>query len=144
MARTKRTVAARKPAEVAFDFIKSNFFRVISVDGAFGGLSPQGRSIHMALFSERRPLPQKTVHQLGEGGTLGDELLDRRESRSAFVREIEVDVVMDLPTALAVRKWLTRKIEEMAGANQFDVDFDADTLTPKSQGQSENGKAGSK
>ena len=31
------------PSEVEFDFIKSNFFRVIKADGAFGGVAPNGR-----------------------------------------------------------------------------------------------------
>src|SRR5689334_23353953 len=106
----KQVAPGKKLGDIEFDFIKGNFFRVISVDGAFGGLSPQGRSIHMALFSERRPLPRKTVHSLGTDGLLSDELMDRRETRKAFVREVEADVVMDLPTAIAIRKWLTRKI----------------------------------
>ena len=42
------------PKELEFDFIgKSNFFRAIRADGAFGGLAPNG-VLHMALYSERQ------------------------------------------------------------------------------------------
>jgi hypothetical protein len=100
--------------ELSFDFIKSNYFRVICVDGAFGGVSPTGRGIHMAVYSERRPLPRKTVHSLEEDGSLGDELRDKRETRTALVREVEADLVMDLLTATAVRDWLNEKIIQLA------------------------------
>jgi hypothetical protein len=59
----------KKLTEIEFDFIKSNFFRVIHVDGAFGGLSPNG-FVHMALYSERRAIPTKVVHKI-EGAALG-------------------------------------------------------------------------
>ena len=75
-----KTAAVR---ELSFDFIKSNYFRVICVDGAFGGVSPTGRSVHMAIYSERRPLPRKTVHSIEEDGDLGDEVKDNRESDGA-------------------------------------------------------------
>jgi hypothetical protein len=64
----KRT--PKPPKELVFDYIKSNLFRVIPIDGAFGGLSPNGREIRMALFNERRPIPQKTIHPLTADGTL--------------------------------------------------------------------------
>jgi hypothetical protein len=117
-ARRAKTPPPQKPAElpteVAFEFIKSNLFRVIAVDGIFGGLSPQGRSIHMAVFSERRPLPRRTVHGVTSGGGLGDELLDRREGRQAFaVREVEADLVMDLMTAQQLHMWLAEKIDQL-------------------------------
>ena len=59
----KRAKDQKLPKELEFDFIKSNFFRVIKADGAFGGISPNG-SIHMALYSERSAIPTKTFHSL--------------------------------------------------------------------------------
>ena len=70
----------KPPKEIEFDFIKSNLFRVIRGDGAFGGIAPGG-AIHMSIYSERHPIPTKTVHKL-EGGQLGPELRDRREGRT--------------------------------------------------------------
>ena len=38
------------------DYIKSNLFRVVVADGAFGGLTPRG-NIHIDFWSERRAIP---------------------------------------------------------------------------------------
>jgi hypothetical protein len=121
----------KKPREVVFEFIKSIHFRPISVDGAFGGLSPTGRSIHMTLYSERRALPKKTVHPLSLDGKLGEEIREKREVREGIIREMEVDAVMDLPTAIALRKWLTDKIQELATAQNVAVDLDKAEIKAK-------------
>jgi hypothetical protein len=114
--------AQKKPAEIAFDYIKSNQFRVIHMNGAFGGLSPNGAEIHMALFNERRPLPRKTVYSIA-GGRLGGEDLSKRESRAAFVREVEVDVIMSIESAVNLRIWLDDKIAQLTKAQQAAVDL---------------------
>ena len=112
--KAKKPTKTKGPKEIAFDYIKSNQFRVVNGDGAFGGLSPTGRDIHMAVYSERRAIPTKTVHPVTADGTLGPEFLSRRQVRSAFVRELEVDIVLDLPTAVTVLTWLTDKIQQCA------------------------------
>jgi hypothetical protein len=96
--------------QIEFDFIKSNYFRVIKADGAFGGLTPSG-SIHMALYSERQAIPTKVIHKL-EGGKLGPEIRERREGRQGIVREVEVDVILDPQQAVLLRDWLTDKINQ--------------------------------
>src|SRR4051812_48004722 len=99
--RTKSEAVIPQPAipkEVEFDFIKSNFFRVIRADGAFGGIAPSG-SIHMQIYSERQPIPTKVTHPV-ENGQVGPEILARRQGRKAIVREVEIDVVFDLPQAI--------------------------------------------
>jgi len=97
--------------EIEFDFIKSNFFRVIRADGAFGGIAPGG-AIHMAIYSERQAIPTKTVHSL-EGQQLGPEIPEKREGRSAVVREVEIDVVLELPQAIVFRQWLDERIMQL-------------------------------
>lgn len=97
------------PKEIEFDYIKSNFFRVVRGDGAFGGLSPNG-TIHMAIFSERSAIPTKIVHKVVDNA-LGPEIVPRREVRKAVVREVEVDVTLDINQAIALRKWLDDKIK---------------------------------
>lgn len=103
---------ARKPKlpkEIAYDFIKSNFFRVVHADGVFGGLAPNG-NIHMQVYSERKAIPQKTVHAV-ESGELGPEIHAKRQERKAVVREVEVDVVFNIAQAEAMRAWLADKID---------------------------------
>jgi hypothetical protein len=100
--------------QLSFDFIKSNFFRTIHVDGAFGGIGPTARTINMAIYSERRPIPTQVTH-LVAGGELGAEVAGLRKERISYVRELEANLVFDLPTALAIQKWLRERIEQLVG-----------------------------
>ena len=95
---------------VNFDYIKSQHFRVIHMDGAIGGLTPNGH-IHMSLYSERPAIPRRIVHSL-EGNRLGDEIQSERITRDAIVREMDVDVQMTINAAIALRDWLDRQIQE--------------------------------
>ncbi len=101
---------AKVPDEINFEYIKSNQFRVIRVDGAYGGIGPKSNSIQMALFSERQAIPRKETYKIVEG-QLGD--LTKQESRQAIIREVEVEAIIDLDTARSLREWLGRKIKLM-------------------------------
>lgn len=103
--------------ELEFDYEKSNYFRVIHVDGAFGGVSPGSRAIHMAVYSERQPIPKKTV-QTVQQGVLGPEILEKRIVRSGIFREIEADLVLSLDAAIALRTWLDSKVIELQKVNE--------------------------
>jgi hypothetical protein len=107
----KRAEKPELPKELEFDYIKSNFFRVIKADGAFGGLAPNG-SVHMALYSERQALPTKIFHKVEPPGTLGPEIREKRQGTKAIVRELEVDAVMDIGAAVVLRNWLDDKITQ--------------------------------
>jgi hypothetical protein len=112
MVSKKKSASAKKQQTISFDFIKSNQFRVIHVDGAWGGIAAPGH-IHMSFFSERTAIPQQITHVINSDGSLGEEVKDKRKGRDAIVREVEVDAVMSLHTAISIRDWLDRKIEEM-------------------------------
>jgi hypothetical protein len=111
----KKPKIPQKPKEIGFDFIKSNFFRVIHADGAFGGLTPNG-NIHMGIYSERMPFPQKIVHSLESAPAgqqkLGPEIMDRREGRKAAIRELEVGIVLNIAQAIVLRKWIDDRIKQ--------------------------------
>jgi hypothetical protein len=97
--------------ELEFHFEKANAFRVIHVDGAYGGISPGNRMIHMAVFSERTPLPKLVVHAVADG-ILGVEIPEKRITKSGIFREVEADLVMSLDIAISIRDWLNARIEE--------------------------------
>ncbi|WP_145987240.1 MULTISPECIES: hypothetical protein [Bradyrhizobium] len=102
---------AKASGEIEFHFEKSRYFRVIHVDGAAGGFSPGNRNVHLAIFSERSPLPRTVVHNVADG-VLGAEIESRRESKKGVFREIEADLVMSIETAIALREWLNERITE--------------------------------
>src|SRR5450755_3231961 len=108
MPRSKKTPAL--PKEIEFDFIKSNFYRVVRGDGVFGGLSPNG-SLHLGVYSERIPYPQKMFHKV-ENGAVGPEETERREGRKGILRELEVGISMDISQAIVLRTWLDDKLKQ--------------------------------
>ena len=91
-------------------FLKSSLFRVIHVDGAFTGNLPSGKGIHISLYSERGAIPQVMEYSVTDKGVL-DEI--GRIGKSGIVREIEVDAVMDLEVARALRGMLDRHLKSM-------------------------------
>ena len=102
---------ASGPSKVNFDYIKGNFFRVIHVDGAIGGITPQ-RLVHAALYSERSSIPQRLVHIINPDGSLGDRIDEETLTRGAVVRELEADLIMTAETAGSLAKWLLEKVRE--------------------------------
>lgn len=101
------TSGEESPVEIRFDYIKSNFFRVVHADGVHGGVTAKG-GLQVAFFSERKPLPKTEtyrIHQGHVGECVGAEI------REAIVREVEVEVLMNLSMAKAMYQWLGDKIE---------------------------------
>lgn len=101
---------AKGVKKVAFHYLKSTQFRVVHGDGIVGGVTP-GNDLHFSVFSERAAIPQMVVVGLNDDGTLGAEI--SRVGRKGVVREVEVDVIMDLRAAIGFRDWLVGRIEEM-------------------------------
>lgn len=108
MAEEKR---ASKPDRVRFNYVKSPFFHTIHCDGAMGGPTPRG-FVHVAIYSERPAIPQVTEHPV-ENDRLGPENVAARVSREGIVRELQVDMIMDIHVATALRDFLDDKINEL-------------------------------
>jgi hypothetical protein len=102
---------------IQFHYIKANLFRVIHVDGAIGGLTPTG-DIFVSLYSQRGPIPQITVQEVGETGELGGELMEQRKGREGLVREVEVGLAIRPQIAEQLVKWLQEKIDLAREAQQ--------------------------
>lgn len=98
------------PLDVQFHYIKSNFFRVLHVDGMIGGPTPAGL-IFLSLYNERGAIPQITVHDVTEGGEVGPERMNDRVTKQGIVREVEVGLIMSVETATSVVAWLQEKID---------------------------------
>lgn len=100
---------------IDFHYIKSNTFKVVHCDGVWGGATPRGY-ITINFFSERSPIPQKLTHALVEkqdekGQLLGEEI--DRKSKSGVIREVDVEVIMDLRMAKSLNNWLARHIASL-------------------------------
>jgi hypothetical protein len=103
--------STEKP-QISFKYIKGNDFRVVHADGAIGGTTPT-LDIHMTIFSQRKPIPRKSTHEVNSDGQLGPEIVSLRDGDIGLVRELETDVVMNLSVAKALVVWLQRHIDEI-------------------------------
>jgi hypothetical protein len=85
---TRRSVAgsADEDNKISFDYLKSQFFRVLHADGAIGGITPSG-CIHCSFYSERQAIPQRQTFMLNEDGSLGQPIAEETLVRAAIVRE---------------------------------------------------------
>jgi hypothetical protein len=108
-----------KTVRVPVHYIKSNSFRVLHADGAFGGVTGHG-FVQIGFYSERGPFPTRTELEVDEDGTVIDERIIER--RQGLLRELEASVVMDLKTAESVHDWLGDKIDQLRAALGEDGD----------------------
>ena len=72
----------------------------------------------MSVFSERSPLPTLVVNTVNNG-VLGAEILDKRVVREGMFREVEASLFMSMETAVAMRDWLSGRIEEAIQLNKM-------------------------
>jgi hypothetical protein len=106
---------ASTPSKLKYNYIKSNFFRVIYAEGAFGGINTKGH-INFSFFNERNALPQMSELDIetDDNGTvkiLGPE--KTTQSKEGIVRELEVDVNMSLEAAVSFHEWLGARINQL-------------------------------
>ena len=88
---------------ITFHYLKGNSFRVIHVDGALGGRTPQG-CVTITTFSERPAIPRETSHNIQSDGTLSKEY--QEVTRGGIVREMDVDLMMNLQVSKDIHKLL--------------------------------------
>lgn len=99
--------------EMEAEFVKSNFYRVVHADGAFGGVAPNGQ-IRMAIYSEAQRTPQTMTYDISSGKLREIGRYPEVSSGPAlFTRELEVDIAMSLPVARVLHRWLGDKISEV-------------------------------
>nr|WP_281719669.1 hypothetical protein [Nitrosomonas nitrosa] len=111
MSENKTPKDGQAQGKIHFYYEKAKQFRVIHADGVHGGLTPR-MNIHMAVFSERNPIPQRETYLLGQDNILSREEKDLRVQKEGFFREVEADIVFSIDTARVVSKWLADRVED--------------------------------
>ncbi len=95
------------PQSVKFVFEKSGHYRTVHADGAWGRNDAFG-NIHLTFFNEKPPMPASDVIELDP--KTGQWSMDMKKlhvpSDAHLVRELDVDITMSLPAAVAVRDTL--------------------------------------
>jgi len=108
----EQNTQSHETEEVVFSYLKSGYFRVIHADGAWGGLSPRG-DIHIAFYNERAAIPDVSKLVVSPEGRIITP--EQFSASSQVVREVEVDVVVDLVTAKGLLRWLNEKVRALEG-----------------------------
>src|SRR5271157_2184176 len=100
------------PPSIKFHYIKANLFRVIHVDGAIGGITPN-RGIFVSLFSERSALPKMIEQELLPNGTLGEEktVVQYSEGKEGLVRDMEIGVMLSVDVAQKIAEFLNNQVK---------------------------------
>jgi hypothetical protein len=93
----------------SFKYIFPTDTRELHVNGAFGGLAPDG-TIRMAVYSERQAIPNFEKRFIKPDKTLGDQVGE--EKKYEFVRVIQASLVFNAETARSFVNWLGDRIKE--------------------------------
>ena len=109
---------SEKLTSIKFHYLKAANFRTAHIDGAIGSITTKG-FLHMALFSERPPIPQQTGFKLEENNILGEEIEKDRITKEGVIRQLEIDLIINEETAADLRNWLDQRLEEFVERRQF-------------------------
>lgn len=109
------------PLKVEAAFVRSNFYRVVHADGAFGGAAPNA-NIRMTIYSEAQRIPNLITYDFSPSGGMTETGRTPAPSPTNIVREMEVDIVMTLRVARSIRDWLDGKIKEVEMVGGVDDD----------------------
>jgi hypothetical protein len=98
--------------KLRIEYQKSQSFRVIHADGAYGGTSPR-LQLFIAFYNERFPIPKVLTYETDAAGAPLEELVSERESKEGVIREVEVGITMDLNAAKGFAEWLNERVSEL-------------------------------
>ncbi len=97
-------------SEIEFDYKRNPEYRVVYVNGAYGGPSPKGE-YKIDLFLEQQVAPDRIKHSVNESGKLGDEIM-RLPADRPVCRELQVGVIMTVGEARNLANWILLRIGE--------------------------------
>ncbi|OGS35865.1 MAG: hypothetical protein A2293_07360 [Elusimicrobia bacterium RIFOXYB2_FULL_49_7] len=90
-------------------------FQQVSVDGAHGGISPQGK-ININFFAERFPIPKSSSIEVQENKVV--KVTDSDDSKIGIIREFHFGAYMSADTAKGIATWLLDRVKELEAKAQ--------------------------
>lgn len=95
-------------------YIFNNDYNPIYINGAQGGINPQG-DIIVNFYLERNALPLSQIYEIKEGydNTVNEVESEPPDLKNSFVRVIENGIIMNYQTAKEIHKWLGMHIERL-------------------------------
>ena len=106
-----------KPS-LKFKYIFSEDYNPIYVNGAHGGINPQGEIV-ANFYLERLALPDSQTQEINPNGRLGNVIgSEPTDLNRSFVRFVKNGVIMNLQTAKSIYAWLGNLIEQSEKAQK--------------------------
>ena len=103
---------------VKFIYIKPDN-PIHAVSGVYGGPS-KFVGIDMHFFYERTPIPDQTIRELNDDGSVGKIISQSRSN--GVIREVQCSINMDILTAKTFAKWLQEKIDAVEKLHTIEKD----------------------
>lgn len=98
--------------DINFKYIFDNDYNPKYVNGAFGGIGPQGEIV-MHFYYERGAIPYQINHNIEENGSLSAPTdVKPDDIDKSFVRFIQSGVILDRKHATEIYNWLGRVLGE--------------------------------
>ena len=98
----------KTPKTVTFRFQRDEHYRLIPVNGIWGGVTPRGDVI-ADLIHESQALPEAITHEVTAEGTLAEV---KRAPPTSFQRTVLAGMVLTPEQAESIGLWLQRKARE--------------------------------
>lgn len=116
---TDETQEGTVVSEVTFKYTKSVLCRVIHVDGAWGGITPQGY-IQLDLYSEKHEVPDSQAYDVLEKDSNPQKSILKQKQlvQRGMNREVEVEVIFSPQVARALKTWLEERLAMIEAAEQ--------------------------
>ena len=102
---------ASSPAQVTFRFSKDENYRLIPVNGAWGGVTPRG-DVQVELFHENHAMPTTVVHSVTEGRVAGELKRTPKAEKTEVQRTVLAGMVLTAEQAESIGRWLQAKARE--------------------------------
>ena len=98
------------PKKIGLRFKKDDDYRLIPVNGVWGGPTPRG-DIIVDFFHESQSLPEKVTQALSPDGQLGEVL--ERKPLDTVQRTVFVGIVLNVEQAESIGRWLQEKAHQV-------------------------------
>ena len=110
--------------KITFNYHFSENYNPIYVNGAYGGVGPQGEII-VNFYLERQGIPKSHTHEINKDGSLSSEPKSvPRDPLSNIIRFIETGIILNLDGAKRIHAWLGQKIAEIENLSQIQTEND--------------------
>ena len=103
-----------KPEKIKFKYIFQDDYNPKYVNGAFGGIGPQGEIV-INFYLERVAIPKTQTFNFRNGQILEEVTEERtpRDHDKSIVRVVESGIILDLTRAEIIHEWLGRHIDDL-------------------------------